>query len=111
MAFPKDKDVSMLCKLPAGSDLPNLSLVQFKDLLLHYGECTEMAHHRHWSRHGGYVTLINATPYDWNLTSIHQNQMEYDFPGLIPAGRPARLARLRLWTELTAHRNYSRAVH
>jgi hypothetical protein len=71
-------------------------------LLPQFGKCTEIAQHRRWSRYGGYVTLINATPYDWNLTSIHQNQMEYDFPGLIPAGRRTRLALLLLWTELTA---------
>jgi hypothetical protein len=34
----------------------------------------------------GYVTLINATPYDWKLTSIRQYQMEYGFPSLITAG-------------------------
>lgn len=92
MAFPKDKDVSMLCELPTSSDVKHLNSMQFRDLLIRFGNCTAIAQHRRWSRHGGYVTLINATPYDWNLTSMHQNQMEYDFPSLISAGRLAPLA-------------------
>ena len=34
----------------------------------------------------GYVTLINATPYDWKLISNHFYQVEWDFPGVIKAG-------------------------
>lgn len=86
-AFQKDKDVSMVCEIPTGSEFEHINRTRFRDLLLRFGNCTAIAQHRHWSHHGGYVTLINATPYDWNLTSIHQNQMEYDFPRLIPAGK------------------------
>ena len=34
----------------------------------------------------GYVTLINATPYDWKLTASHSYQLEWSFPKVIPAG-------------------------
>ena len=34
----------------------------------------------------GYVTLINATPYDWKLTSSHSYQVEWDFPSVVKAG-------------------------
>lgn len=87
MLYPKDQDIRMTCKVPEGSDNKHLNTTQVRDLLIQFGNCTEIAHHRQWSSHGGYVTLINATPYDWNLTSLRHNEMEYDFPGLIPAGR------------------------
>ena len=102
MLNPKDKDVSMSCKIPAKTDIKHLDLTQFRELLIHFGNCTTIAQHRHWSRQGGYVTLINATPYDWNLTSMHQNQMEYNFPGLILAGMMTGLTRHPLPAELTA---------
>ncbi|PMD27267.1 PLC-like phosphodiesterase [Hyaloscypha hepaticicola] len=35
---------------------------------------------------GGYVTLINASPYDWNLTYSHSYQMDFKPAQLIPAG-------------------------
>jgi hypothetical protein len=107
MAFPKDKDVSMVCEIPTSSEIQPINPAQFRDLLLRFGNCTAIALHRHWSRHGGYVTLINATPYDWNLTSVDQNQMEYDFPGLIPAGKIAPLAVRKVHVWLTLSRNRS----
>jgi hypothetical protein len=92
MLNPKDKDVSMSCEIPAGAELKNLDIPQFRQLLKRFGNCTAIAQHRHWSRQGGYVTLINATPYDWNLTSRYQNEMEYNFPRLIPAGMQTGLS-------------------
>jgi hypothetical protein len=35
---------------------------------------------------GGYVTLINASPYDWKLTYSHSYQMDFKPAQLIPAG-------------------------
>lgn len=35
----------------------------------------------------GHVTLINATPYDWNLTTSDSYQMDWRFPSIIRAGR------------------------
>jgi hypothetical protein len=35
---------------------------------------------------GGFVTLINATPYDWKLTSSHSYQVDWDFPSVVKAG-------------------------
>ncbi|KAH8786043.1 PLC-like phosphodiesterase [Hyaloscypha finlandica] len=35
---------------------------------------------------GGYVTLINASPYDWKLTYSHSYQMDWQPAALIPAG-------------------------
>ena len=102
MLNPKDKDVSMSCELPTKTDIKNLNLAQFRELLTRFGNCTTIAQHRYWSRHGGYVTLINATPYDWNLTSIYQDQMEYDFPGHIPAGMLTRFTQRQLPADLTA---------
>ena len=34
----------------------------------------------------GYVTFINATPYDWRLTSSHAYQVDCKFPGIVKAG-------------------------
>ncbi|KAG0652410.1 hypothetical protein D0Z07_1003 [Hyphodiscus hymeniophilus] len=34
----------------------------------------------------GYVTLINATPYDWKLTDSHSYQVEWSFPKEVKAG-------------------------
>lgn len=87
---PNDKDTSMLCRVPTHFEIKNLSTSQFREILLRFGHCVETANHRAHSHHGGYVTLINATPYDWNLTSMHQNEMEYDFPAVIPAGMLAQ---------------------
>src|ERR1700712_3210328 len=35
---------------------------------------------------GGYVNLINASPYDWKLTYSHSYQMDWQPAALIPAG-------------------------
>jgi hypothetical protein len=34
----------------------------------------------------GYVTLINATPYDWKLSGSHSYQVEWNFPKIVKAG-------------------------
>jgi hypothetical protein len=34
----------------------------------------------------GSVTLINATPYDWELSSSHSYQVDWNWPKTIPAG-------------------------
>lgn len=34
----------------------------------------------------GYVTLINATPYDWKLSYSHSYQMDWNFPVAVKAG-------------------------
>ncbi|KAN0108175.1 PLC-like phosphodiesterase [Hyaloscypha variabilis] len=36
---------------------------------------------------GGYVTLINGSPYDWKLTYSHSYQMDWKPAAVIPAGR------------------------
>jgi hypothetical protein len=35
---------------------------------------------------GGYVTLINGSPYDWKLVCSHENQMHWKPAPIIPAG-------------------------
>ena len=37
---------------------------------------------------GGFIVLVNGTPYDWVKTNEHSYQMEtWSFPDVIPAGR------------------------
>jgi hypothetical protein len=85
--------VSVKCLVVAGAAFLSLIVhasnnkhVTSKELIRD-GRCNNVHRHGHWSGQGGFVTLINATPYDWNLTSLHPNHMEYDFPGFIPAGK------------------------
>lgn len=41
---------------------------------------------------GGYVTLINGTPYDWTKTHEHSYQMNsWNFPDVVPAWRSVRV--------------------
>lgn len=75
---------SVTCEIPSSS---NIKPVNSKDSLIRDGKCTDIHRHGHWSDQGGYVTLINATPYDWNLTSLDPNHMKYEFPELIRAGK------------------------
>lgn len=41
---------------------------------------------------GGYITLINATPYEWKLTHHHSYQMnDWNFPVSIASGKSSRI--------------------
>jgi hypothetical protein len=35
---------------------------------------------------GGYLSIINATPYEWRLTYSHKYQMDWEFPEYINSG-------------------------
>ncbi len=35
---------------------------------------------------GGYIALVNGTPYDWTRTDQHSYQMHWDFPERVRAG-------------------------
>jgi hypothetical protein len=79
------KNINMVCHVPTEIETKNLNEEQFRDVLVRFGNCTAVEHRRHNHR-GGFVTLINATPYDWKLTSIVQDEGDTYFPPLIAAG-------------------------
>lgn len=47
---------------------------------------------------GGFVSLINATPFDWVLVYQHEYQMEWQPKKIIPAGKsPVTYLLLRMY--------------
>lgn len=77
--------MNFVCHLPTEVQTKTLNEQEFRDVLVQFGNCTAVERKRH-SHSGGYVTLINATPYDWKLTSIVQDEGDSYFPPLIAAG-------------------------
>ena len=61
--------------------------MHFSNTLLHlYISCIFLAQAGLAKPISGFVTLINATPFDWELTSSHAYQLDWNFPSIVKAG-------------------------